>query len=91
MEGGIIITDNYWDKKLANKDSPRQPIINGNCYYIGDEDEVDKGMNGMPHKIKFKDNRVDNLVIYTTNLWLNGEIPVHYRESLEDNAEFYKG
>jgi len=74
---------NYWGNILANKN---KIIIDGGCYYIGNEDEEEryKGFEGKYFKIeKFTDE-----IIETTNLGFNDIIPDEYREEFQDNAKF---
>jgi hypothetical protein len=80
-----------WDERVANKDSPRIAIIEGECYYIADEDErgYDRGSMGRQYKILFTKGANKGLCVYTTNLWCNGKVPVSYKDKLEDNAVFW--
>ena len=77
----------FWIEKIEVKD--KLTIINGECYFIGDENDTSyfRGHAGRKFKIQ-KDN---GEIIETTNLWYNGEIPEEFREELKDNAKFING
>lgn len=77
----------YWKQIIAEKD--KHIIINGQCYY--DEGEVENpspyqflGHSGRGFHIRFKNGEM----LYTNNLWSQGDIPKEYLSELPDNAEF---
>lgn len=78
----------YWNEKVEVKDNPRIARINGEQYYIDDENSTSsfRGFGGAKSKIRFFDGRE----ITTTNLWYNGKIPDSHIELLPNNAEFIK-
>jgi len=76
----------FWQRKVDNKADPNQVVINGNCYYIGDErPSIDRGFGGRLFHIQ---RLPAGEVIRTTNLWHNGIVPEHFRERLPNNAKF---
>lgn len=79
-------TTDFWLEKVRQKDDPNQVIIEGECYYIGEENcaRSFRGFGGHEFIIK----RNDGKLIKTTNLWYNGEIPPAFRFLLPDNATF---
>ena len=76
-------TAGYWLKRVNNKNCV---IINGTCYFIGDEDSTDvfRGFDGKQFIIETNMNET----IHTSNLWYNGKVPKAFRKLLPDNAEF---
>lgn len=67
------------------KHSPNNVVIDGKCYHIDPNEKAKhKGFGGRKFKIRF----LDGTLVETTNLWLNGEIPEHFRERFPNNAEF---
>ena len=78
-------TKDFWNQKVARKKDPNQVVINGQVYYIANENAAgERGFGGAVHYIKFFDGRE----VRTTNLWANGEMPEEYREKLPDNANW---
>ena len=79
---------NFWMDYVEEADDPNSVRINGNHYWVGNEEDFkDKGMRGFDGKlfvIKFKDGRV----VRTTNLWYQGQIPERFEDRLPDNATF---
>lgn len=78
----------YWNGKVEIKDDPRSVRVNGEQYYISDENSKStfRGFGGAKFKIKFFDGRE----IVSTNLWYNGVIPEEFKNKLPDNAEFIR-
>lgn len=77
----------FWNEKLEIKDDPRTVRVNGTHYWIGDETkEGFRGFDGATFVILFNNGRF----VKTTNLWCQGDIPLHFRAILEDNAVFIK-
>lgn len=77
----------FWTQRVDNKNSPTQATIKGAVYQIARETGVKgewKGFGGRKFRIRFFDGRV----LETTNLWHNGKVPPHFRDELQDNAEF---
>lgn len=65
--------------------SPNNVVIDGKCYHIDPNEQAKyKGFGGRKFKIRF----LDGTLAETTNLWLNGEIPEHFRGRFPNNAEF---
>lgn len=83
-------SEHHWRGKEEEriKENPRTARIEGSHYYIGDEEDKGgfRGYGGSLFIIKFDDGRI----IKTTNLWCQGTIPQHKRESLPNNAVFLK-
>ena len=81
-------SDYYWLNKIEQvKILPsKNPIINGNAYYVGTESAYEKGFGGQKFQIKFNSGET----ITTTNLSHNGIIPFKFRTQLPDNAVFVK-
>lgn len=79
---------NFWNKYVQIKDDPQVVRINGEHFYIQDENSksIFRGHGGTKFKIRFFDGRE----ITTTNLWCQGDIPEDYKDLLPDNAEFIK-
>lgn len=80
-------TKNYWNKIVESYDDPRRVIIDGKSFYIEDENPhngLPKGFGGR----KFIIARNNGIIIETTNLWAQGEVPDEYRSVLKDNAQF---
>lgn len=86
----LCFTCNFWEEWVerteVEEDKPNIARINGNHYYIGDENSKSgfRGFGGTPHTIAFNDGRE----VRTTNLWYQGEVPERFRERLPDNATF---
>ena len=90
MERELCFTCGFWDDIIKTKDSPMSVRINGTQYHIGQEEYSHpnefRGYSGEKFCIKFNDGKI----ITTTNLWCNGTIPEHFRDTLTDNAVFLK-
>lgn len=78
----------YWNDQVKDKNDPRIVRINGEQYYIENENLKSsfRGFGGRKYKIRL----FSGIEITTTNLWYNGEIPESHKELLPDNAEFIK-
>lgn len=80
---------NFWNDKVESvRTEPRQVVINGEVYWIGDEDQHPfefRGFTGLKFKIKRRDT---GEVFETTNLWYNGKVPEEYKDKIKDNADF---
>lgn len=78
----------FWDSKLAIKDDARTVRVDGEHYWIGDENAPkyagSRGFGGSRFVIVFHDGRR----VVSTNLWTQGVIPPSYRDRLPDNARF---
>lgn len=82
----------YWIEKVRfYQNNPNKSVaIDGDLYYIDDEDSEDKGYKGFGGRrfvIRIKDS---GKIIVTTSLWHNGKIPEEFRDQIPDNAEFIK-
>jgi hypothetical protein len=79
----------FWNELIEIKDDPNVVRVNGEHYYIGDENAPKgafRGFDGAEFVIKFNNGSM----VTTTNLWYNGEIPEDYQKELPDNAVFIK-
>lgn len=74
----------FWNEIIDNKQD--YLIINHRSYTIG-KDTFVKGFGGAKHAIKKFDS---GEIIYTDNLWTNGDVPEKFWDKLPDNAEFIK-
>lgn len=77
-----------WNNKYNTilKEPKRFAIVNGYCFYIGDENKhsIIKGFGGREFALRFKDGSIT----ITTNLWDNGPVPDEFKDKFTDNAEF---
>lgn len=86
----ICFNCNYWEIIEASaKVDKRRVIIKGTSYYVGD-DVRDKGFDfagfgGRQFRLKRFDS---DEVVFTRNLWCQGEIPNVFLERIPNNAEF---
>jgi len=75
---------NFWREKVEDRHS--FTIIEGNCYCIlPNTNSRMRGFGGRKFIIEFFDERP---TIITHNLWHQGEIPPHFRDRLQDEANF---
>ena len=78
----------YWTERIQRTHVKTQVVVKGVVYQIGPESansgHAFRGHGGRRFKIKFFDGRV----IETTNLWVNGDVPPHFRDDIPDNADF---
>lgn len=82
-------TIDFWNEKMKIKENPRTARIEGSHYIIGNEDDLQdsfRGFGGGLFLIQFNDGRL----VKSTNLWHQGEIPLHLTGILVNNAEFVK-
>lgn len=84
LSGEDEATKRFWSEKISMRNDPNVARINGNHYIIGGGKGATKGMSGAKHTIQFDDGRV----VETDDLWHQGEIPVDFRQVLQDNAKF---
>jgi len=76
---------NYWNEMVDRKDELNIVRVDGEQYYIENENSNSiRGFGGRKHIIRFYDGRE----VISTNLWYNGTIPKSHRWLLPDNAEF---
>ena len=85
----LCFTCDFWIEHIQrDKTVDNTFVINGWHYIVGREDKGDRyefrGCGGSKFVIKAHDGRE----ITTTNLWVQGEIPQHFRTRLPDNAIF---
>lgn len=82
-------TCQFWDEKVDIKDDATTVRVCGQHYIIGDEQAGSfmRGHGGAKWRIKFLDGRE----LTTTNLWMQGDIPLQYQDILPDNAIFLPG
>ena len=80
-------TDKFWIDIINEKDL--HPVIDGKCYYIGDEKSVSsfRGFDGRRFKLQMIDS---GEIIESTNLWYNGDVPEKFRDQLPDTAKFIR-
>lgn len=83
-------TCNFWREKIAMKDDPKVARVGGRHYVDGGAKWNTPpdllGSAGRKVRIRWHDGRE----ALTNNLWVQGEIPAHFRDRLPDNAEFVK-
>ena len=72
--------ENFWRDRLSD---PTTIIMDGNAYYVGDEDSKSsfRGFGGAAWYIR----KNDGTSFKSTNLWHNGKIPEKY--NAKDNAK----
>lgn len=83
----LCFTCLFWTDKIAELNDDFTARIGGRHYRIGPEETSprdQRGFDGHRAVIRFADGRE----VTTTNLWFQGEIPVHFHTRLPDNAEF---
>lgn len=78
----------FWMARLKES-GPNVVVANNIRYSIGrepgsGENKSFLGFGGAKHEIEFKDGRV----VISHNLWYNGEVPVHFRDRIPNNARF---
>ena len=52
----LCSTCRFWEEKVSDRDNEHIARINGEHYYIGEENQKYKGMAGIKHTIKFNDS-----------------------------------
>lgn len=80
---------NFW-QDLAERNHERHVRVDGKHYTIGDKNAGKsefRGFGGRAFKIRFFDERGE---VETTNLWHQGDIPIHFQKVMPNNAEFVK-
>lgn len=80
-ETGACADCDFWIEKWQMRNDPRVVRADGNHYFIGPR----KGKLG--HDGRLFIIKKDGRIIYTNNLWHQGEIPEQFRSILPDNAE----
>jgi hypothetical protein len=86
LDRSLCFNCNFWTELMAEKE--KHLFINGESYLVGDEDSKDyfRGCAGREFNIKTKDGKT----IKTTNLWVQGKIPDHFKDRLQNNAEWIR-
>jgi len=88
IDNKLCFNCNFWMLYVNMKDNPKIARIAGTHYFV--EPDIQKnfegfrGFGGRAFHIKFDDGRE----LITHNLWCQGEIPLHFRTRLRDNAKF---
>jgi len=77
----------FWAAKIPEKDDPRSIRVNGNHFWIGEENGH-KGLGAGHGGSKFIIRRSTGEVVISHNLWAQGTIPERFRDILHDNASF---
>lgn len=83
----------FWKSKIKQwKDDKNWVVIDGTSYHIQSsvpEGTFNKNMNFLGHGgSKFFIKRNDNTVIYSNNVWCQGDIPEHFKNLIPNNAVF---
>lgn len=77
---------NFWLEIIAEleRDKYSHPIIDGHCYFVGQENDrgAFRGYGGALFYITFNDGHM----IYSTNLWSNGQVDPDFTKQLPNNA-----
>lgn len=81
---------NFWREKVAMKDDPKVARVGG-WHHVDSGNQPNTrpellGCAGRKFRIRWNDGRE----VVTNNVWVQGEIPAHFRERLPDNAIFVK-
>lgn len=79
----------FWTEYVDLIDNPTHLRIEHNHYVVGKETESVFGGRGFGGR-RFTIKRNDGTLVTTTNLWHQGQIPVHFQERLPDNAVWVK-
>lgn len=77
-------TCSFWREKIAIATHPSVVRFNGTHYRIGPEtsDGGFRGFGGSTWVVAFHNHRV----VFTSNLWCQGDIPPAFRKELPDNC-----
>ena len=85
---GLCYNCAYWTEKVEIQEKSLRPAIIDGCHYlIAPEARCHRGLGGAYYKIRFL---ADGEIVETTNLWVQGDIPKHFRDRLPNNAEFVR-
>lgn len=86
IEAKMCFTCLDWSRFVLIRNRPDCVRVNHEHYMIENEDSAFgmRGHGGRRFEILFHDGRV----VVTRNLWHQGNIPVHFREEIPDNATF---
>lgn len=90
----LCFTCNFWKKYVGLKNDPRSVRINGEHYWLGDDNGTPdryKGYGGRQFKIRCLNVSGSSITVTTTDLWYQGEIPERFRADLPDNANWIEG
>lgn len=87
VEAQLCLRCDHFEKLLRPEVAERVVRVEGRHYFIEDPNAGGiSGYGGRRFTIAFNDGRR----VSTTNLWLQGDIPKHFRERMPDNAGFVK-
>ena len=76
----------HWNKILDDLSNPNRFIIGGNAYcHVEQKEGYFQGHGGRTFRIKRYDT---NEVFVSNNLWCQGQIPIHLKDRIKNNACF---
>ena len=81
----LCFTCAFWTDRIG-EDTVR---VNGHCYHVGDEAPTERMFRGHGGA-EFNIIMSYGTQIKSTNLWHRGEIPLHFRKQLYNNARFFR-
>lgn len=82
---GLCSTCAFWDDAYRDYLDGKRVVVNANSYTIAREDATGlRGHSGARFRIQYPDGRM----IESTNVWHQGQIPIHWRDRMPDTAVF---
>ena len=88
-EKKLCFSCNIWEARVGEASDPGVIIVDG--YWYSDAGDVANPRHGQTLGFagrRFRGTKFDGTRIDTNNMWGGGEIPVHFRDRIPDNATF---
>lgn len=84
----ICLRCNIWTNKLNTLPDPNCFVVNGGVYNVKPNIDGPGGFKGFGgREFRFIKNSV---LTISHNVWFNGQVPVHFKDRIKDNATFEK-